>query len=169
MPITASTEPIRIEHVFAAAAAAYPERQALIYGGHSWTYAALMCEVRQRACALRAAGLQGGATVISTEPLTDDLLFASLACCHLNLIFCHLSPRYTASEIVPLASRAAAHLVLTGDGAPHPMLPALPALPLRLPGNDGGVDARCPPSIPAKLRHSWRRHQGRRHSCRSWR
>jgi acyl-CoA synthetase (AMP-forming)/AMP-acid ligase II len=140
--ITTIAPPIRAEQLFAEAARAAPERVALLYGERTWTFASFYAESRRRARALRAA-LPPGAVVIAITPMSDDLLLAWLACCHLGLTFCHLSPQYTTHEVAPLAARAAARRILTSDGAPHPLLPDLPALPLALPGGDdaGGGDA----------------------------
>ena len=113
-----------------------PRTWAFLYGERSWTYATFAAAARQRAQGLRAAALPPGSTVIAIEPMSDDLLLAFLACCQLGLVFCHLSPQYTIHEVTPLAARAAARLALTRDGAPHPLLPALPALPLDLPGGE---------------------------------
>ncbi len=144
MTTTVAT-PIRAEKLFAEAAQEDPERVALIYGERTWTFAAFDAEGRRRARALCAAALPPGAVVVAIAPLSDDLLLAWLACCHLGLIFCHLPTQYTLHEVAPLAARAAARLILTRDGAPHPLLPALPALPLTLPGGgDTGAELEFP-------------------------
>jgi acyl-CoA synthetase (AMP-forming)/AMP-acid ligase II len=134
--MSTTAPPFRVEQLFAEAAATHPAHPALLYGERSWTYATFAAAARQRAHALQAAALPPGSTVIAIAPMSDDRLLAFLACCHLGLTFCHFSPQYTVHEVTPLAARAAARLVLTRDGAPHPLLPALPALPLDLPGGD---------------------------------
>lgn len=126
--------PCRIEILVDRAAAAYPERPAIIHGARVWTYADLAAETLRRAAVLIARGLEPGAVVLTTEMEMDDVEMAFLACCRADLAFVRLSAKLTAAEVAPLAARIGVRLALTADGTPHPMLPHLPALLLSLPG-----------------------------------
>ncbi|MFN8541785.1 MAG: AMP-binding protein [Thermomicrobiales bacterium] len=136
---------------------ASPGDPALITAGRVWTYAALRDESRRRAAVLHAAGFVAGDVLVTTAPITDDVLITCLACCRLDLVFCHLSPQYTAAEVGQLVARAGARAVLTVDGTAHPLLGDLSSLPLALPGVSAGqpvvgdLPRRESPEAPAVL------------------
>ena len=147
MPTTAHQEPPagaqtgatapplpRVEALLDERAAASPDQPALIHAARTWAYAALRDESRRRSAVLHAAGFVVGDVIVTTEPISDELLITCLACCRLDVVFCHLSPQYTADEIVRLVARTEARAVLTADGAPHPWLADRPSLSLDLPG-----------------------------------
>ncbi|MFN8512241.1 MAG: hypothetical protein U0841_06550 [Chloroflexia bacterium] len=119
---------------------------------------------------LHAAGFVAGDVLVTTAPITDDVLITCLACCRLDLVFCHLSPQYTAAEVGHLAARAGARATLTVDGAAHPGSD-LPSLPLALPGPD--TDQAAADELPQGNRRkrppSWRRPPAPPPRCRSWR
>jgi long-chain acyl-CoA synthetase len=133
--------PVRVEVLLDEAMGARPEAVVLCHGERAWTYGALRAEMARRGAVLRRAGLGAGDVVLTTERLSDEVLVTCLACCRLGIVCCHLSPQYTAGELVPLAARAGARAVLTADGAAHPVLAGLLALPVALPGEVEGDDA----------------------------
>ncbi len=125
---------IRVEQLVAEAAVQRPDHLALIFGARRWTYAALRDEMDRRAALLVEVGLQPGDIVLTTEPVTDDVAIAFLACCRASLVLLYLSPKLTGAELMPLIARANPACALTRDGQPHPAMPLIPPLPLSLPG-----------------------------------
>jgi len=124
----------RVETLVEDAAARWPNRQALVFGDRSWTYAAVQAEMDRRAVILVETGLAAGDVVATNVGASDDYAFAFLACCRAGLILFHTSSTVTAAELRPLAERARVDVMLTEDGRPHPALPAVAALSLALPG-----------------------------------
>lgn len=125
---------MRIEETIDAAAAQTPEAIALRCGSRSWTYGALRAERDRRAGRLIDAGLQVGDRVATAERVTDDYIITILACGRAGLIVAGLSSLLTETELTALTVRIAPRLALTGNGVPHPGLPAPLTLPLALPG-----------------------------------
>ena len=121
-----------------------PERIVLIHADHRWTAKALRVEIQRRAGILHEYGLGAGDTVVTTERLSAEMLLSCLACCRQGIIFCHLSPQYTAEELLPLATSAGTRTVLTQEGTSHPLLPQLTSLPLALPGEPIAVEMSAP-------------------------
>ncbi|HEY8599613.1 MAG TPA: AMP-binding protein, partial [Thermomicrobiales bacterium] len=135
--------PVRIEQLVDEALTD-PGRVTLIHGDGCWTGGELRREIRRRAAIVHERGLAVGDTVVTTERLSAEMLISCLACCQQGVIFCHLSPQYTAEELLPLVGRAGARTVLTREGAAHPLLPGLAALPLGLPDEPRGVNPIAP-------------------------
>lgn len=130
MPLTLP----RLEQIIDRWADECPDHPALICNERRWTYAALRAEMDRRAAMLVAAGLESGETVVTSEIATDNLIITMLACARANLAFFHLSAALAPIERAAFATRADAHLVFTADGSPDSAYPALPRLPLSLPG-----------------------------------
>ncbi|MFN8513954.1 MAG: AMP-binding protein [Thermomicrobiales bacterium] len=143
--MVAGGAPVRVEVLLDEAMRAQPDATVLLHGARTWTYRALRAEMARRGAVLRGAGLVAGTVVLSTERVSDEVLVSCLACCRADVVFCHLSPHYTAAELLPLATRAGARVVLTADGTAHPLLPDLPALPIDLPGEPAGGAATGEP------------------------
>jgi len=134
---------VRVETLVELVAAQRPAHLALCFGERRWTYGALRTELDRSAAVLIAAGLPAGAVVATTEYPTDDLAITFLACCRADLTLFVLSPALTPVEATPLLARSHAQVLLTADGSPHVAQPAVPTLPLSLPGSpdSGAVNA----------------------------
>lgn len=125
---------LRLEQIIDRWADARPDHAALVYNERRWTSAALRAEMDRRAAMLVAAGIASGETVVTSEIATDDLILTMLACARANLAFFHLSAALAPVERAAFVARATARLVLTADGSSDSAYPALPRLPLALPG-----------------------------------
>jgi len=133
---------VRVETLIDEMAAQRPNHPALIFGERCWTYAQLRREVDRRAAVLVEAGIQPGDIVLTTEPVTDDVAIAFLACCRVGLVLLYLSPKLTIAELAPLVARAKPARVLTHDGHAHPVTPLVSPLPLSLPGQPNAAAMR---------------------------
>jgi acyl-coenzyme A synthetase/AMP-(fatty) acid ligase len=128
---------MRIEHLIDRAVARHPQKVALICAERRWTYAALAEELDRRAAVLVEAGVQPGEIVLTSVPATDDLTITALACCRAAVVMLPISGQLAPGEMAALAAQARPRMILTGDGAAHPVLTDYPALPLALPGTPG--------------------------------
>jgi len=129
-----TTNGMRIDRLVDWMAAVRPHHPALIYGERRWTYAQLLVEMERRATILRASGVQPGAIIGTTEPISDDMLITFLACCRADIPLLYLSARLTNAELRPLSLRADVRFLLTANARPHPALPECQTLDVALPG-----------------------------------
>jgi acyl-CoA synthetase (AMP-forming)/AMP-acid ligase II len=127
-------EYLRVEQVIDAAAAATPDKVALVCGARRWTYREVRAERDRRAGVLVEAGLRVGERVVTAERVADEHVLAFLACARAGGVLACLSPLLTAGEQAPLAARLGPALALTATGEPHPGLPLGTPLPIALPG-----------------------------------
>jgi len=132
--LVSDTSPTRVETLIEDAAGRIPNHPALIFGARCWTYTQLRDEMDRRAALLVEQALQPGDVVAVVAAVSDEVVLAALACCRANVASCYLAPTSTSVEIIAMATQAGARLILTPDGAPHPALPALPSIPIALPG-----------------------------------
>ncbi len=130
---------LRLEQIIDRWADERPDHPVLVYNERRWTYTALRVEMDRRAAMLVAAGFASGETVVTSAIATDDLILTMLACARANLAFFHLSAALAPVERAAFAARADARLVFTTDASPGRAHPALPHLPLALPGLAGNA------------------------------
>jgi acyl-CoA synthetase (AMP-forming)/AMP-acid ligase II len=102
--------------VLRAAASAHPDRQALLDGKVSLSYAELHAEVRTTACALLALGMRPGDRIGIWAPNSWQWAVSALAITYIGAVLVPLNSRYTGHEVADVLRRTRARALFAADG-----------------------------------------------------
>jgi acyl-CoA synthetase (AMP-forming)/AMP-acid ligase II len=127
----------RVDATIDAAAAAYPERIALVYESRRWTYGELRAERDRRAGVLVELGLRQGQIAATDDLVTDEMVITWLACARAGVPLLVLSPLLAEGERAALVARARPELALLATEPGREPLAAPLVAPLALPGEPG--------------------------------
>ena len=112
----AASYPRTLPGVLRATANAHPDRQALLDGEVSLSYAELHAEVRTTARALVALGIGHGDRVGIWAPNSWQWAISALAITYVGAVLVPLNSRYTGYEVVDIARRTRARALFVADG-----------------------------------------------------
>ena len=98
------------------AATAYGDHLAVVEGGHSLSFAALLDRVRDVARGYVAQGLGPGDRVVIWAPNSTEWIVAALAVTYAGGTLVPVNSRYTGHEAADIVDRTAAVLVVVADG-----------------------------------------------------
>jgi acyl-CoA synthetase (AMP-forming)/AMP-acid ligase II len=130
---------VNLWQFLAAAAAAAPDRTALVEGDRCWTYADALRDARALAAALRACGIAPGDRIACLLPNGRDHWLASFAAAGLGAILVPLNLRLHDGELAAIVVDAGVRLLL-GEPA---TLPRLRSLAAALPAGCGPLPAHA--------------------------
>ncbi len=97
-------------------AAVWPDKQAVVYGGQSWSYRDLADEVETTARALAASGVGRGDRVAYVMPNVPHLLAAHFAVPLLGAILVAVNTRLSAQEIAYILAHSEAKVLVVDGG-----------------------------------------------------
>ena len=118
-----------------------PERPALVFGGDTWTYAALDREAGRLAAGLAARGLRPGERICLHLGNRPEFVLAYYACQKLGLTPVALNVTYVRDELAYIVRDSGAAAILSG-GAAAASLPAAAETPaVRVRAGTGGTGA----------------------------
>src|SRR5580704_16874443 len=93
-----------------------PDRVAVVFGEHSYTYAAFDQAVNQAAHALRAAGLRRGDRMLLMSGNSDQFMLALYAALRLGALIVPVNPASAAPELQHILGDSGASLLVFGGG-----------------------------------------------------
>ena len=93
-----------------------PHRVAVVFGEHSYTYAAFDQAVNQAAHALRAAGLRRGDRMLLMSGNSDQFMLALYAALRLGALIVPVNPASAAPELQHILGDSGASLLVFGGG-----------------------------------------------------
>ncbi len=108
--------PETIPELFDAAVAAVPDKEWLVAGDESFTYAEARERIGRAAAALAALGIGRGDLVLATMRSTPDYLFTWLASAYTGSILVTQNPRSAEAEHAGLVGQVRPRLVVTDPG-----------------------------------------------------
>jgi fatty-acyl-CoA synthase len=102
----------------------FPEREALVYGDRSWTYAQLLAAAEERAHALRAAGIRPGDRVAYMLPNVPEMLISMYAVPLAGAVLVPVNTRLAPEEVRYICDHAQVSLLVV-DTVHWPALTAV--------------------------------------------